>query len=210
MILLFAPPAPDQIVDIIFVFLGRLFAVVGWPALVVLVWKGRGFINAIEKRALATEAAIAENVEVLKAFKADFEKHCHSDEQHFGNIRSGLERLDSASQVTASIMKMTESVQRTSESTLRVLENHVAQATAFIVASQEATRATTEMAKSITALVEGVHKTMQENAEKFDLLRQIAKDQAALQANQQNITTGFQKVVEQLITVVQQQKKNGP
>jgi len=206
-ILLFAAP-PDQIVDVIFVFLSRLFAAIGWPALAVLVWKGRGFINAIEKRAVATETAIAENVAVLKAFKADFEQHCASDVEHFGALRNGLGRVETTVQLNDTLVRLTESVQRTTDNTLRVLENHVTQATAFIAASQEATRATTEMAQSVKVLVEAVHKTMEENIEKFELLRQIASAQSALAANQANITTGFQKVVEQLIEVVQQQQQH--
>lgn len=68
----------------------------------------------------------------------------------------------------------------------------------------EHVRASSEVVKSITQLTEAIHHQSDVHGEQFKIIRLIGEQQAILATNQTNITSGFQRVVEQLISMMKE------
>ena len=68
----------------------------------------------------------------------------------------------------------------------------------------EHAKAVGETPKDVKQLSDLLHHQSEVNSETFKILRDIASQQAVLATNQTNITSGFQRVVEQLISMMKE------
>lgn len=144
----------------------KWLAALGWPVIILGIWKLRGWLGGVEKKIEDTVETIKANggsiklvSDDLKKFKEFFELHIKEDEASFRAIRE-------------------------------IVSDH---AKAVGTAPQD-----------IKALSDAVHHQAEVNSEVFKILRGIGEQQAVLATNQTNITSGFQRVVEQLISMMKE------
>jgi len=161
-----------------FEFVLKWLPTVGWPAILLLVWKARGFLVNFEKKvAAAFDSIVSQDkktdalLEMVKASlasgvetSASLKRYCELFEAHTRDDDANFQRLFEA------------------------IGDHV--------------KSTTEISRSIQQLAEAIHHQSEVHASQFEILRGIADKQSTIAANQNNITSGFQRVVEQLINIM--------
>lgn len=65
-------------------------------------------------------------------------------------------------------------------------------------------RVSSDVIKNVSQLTEAIHHQSEVHSEQFRVIRQIGEQQVVLATNQTNITSGFQRVVEQLISMMKE------
>lgn len=161
---------------------------VGWPALILLAWKVSRYFTrteAMAKTAISTaindleasKGGIKTNSDILSKLAGTFEQHTKDDDQNFKSI-------------------------------FDTLKDYRGQTTAMLEMLNSRTALFGDVSRAIQALAEAIHHQSdvhsQQFSQQFEIIRGIAERQATLAANQEHITQGFQRVVEQLISLMKE------
>jgi hypothetical protein len=164
---------------------------VGWPAVISIVgvaaWKLRGMLDGMEARAKAMEESVHANAGLIRA-------------------NSDLTRDAAASvgKLAALFEQHTRDDDRNFGSIFETLKSNQEQFRALLELLNARTQMFGDISGSIRALAEAIHHQADVHASQFDIIRGIAERQATLAANQEHITQGFQRVVEQLISLMKE------
>jgi hypothetical protein len=152
-------------------FLLKWVPTIGWPAVLYLVWKVRGFLAKAEERAIDAEGTLVEIRKNVAEHKKLLEDHCTWAEAFL------KEKLDRA----VTILEGRYAVTHTPNPIVvdKTIEDSVV--------------------RGFQELNDLIHNQGEVTKAQFNIMRDMAQQQATIAANQNNITNGFQRMVEQLI-----------
>ena len=176
---------------------------IGWPAVMAVLWKAGRFLSKAEERALAAEASI-KNVDAtvteVKTFLTNTVEH---NKIFITEVEKAIEnhKTEAAEQTKtiAVLIKGIETLQDTLDTHAKVVEEQKSVLGNYLVA-------VTKVGEDVKEIVEEAKHQSDVRAQQFEILRGLAQGQAVISTNQNNITQGFQRVVDQLISIVNANK----
>ena len=204
-------------------FLLKWLPTVGWPLVILVVWKASRLISKGEEQAVITVAAIQETRQVVNDSKTTIAKEAEhaaaiekialeiqKDNKTFENAISEhhklvkeiiddavriQETLDGRTAVLAALPKDIDNVREVLAEHNRVMATHCQVAESHM-------QTAAKVVEAFQQLAEVIHRQADTSTAQFNIMRDMAKEQATIAANQNNITNGFQRMVEQLIGAV--------
>jgi len=156
----------------------------GWPTLILIAWKISRYLAKAEDKAK----------EVLTSAVKDIEANTKT-------IKSAGESL---SRLAGTFEQHTKDDDRNFKDIYDTLKDHREQSRAMLELLNSRTTLFGDVSKAIQSLAEAIHHQSDVHASQFEIIRGIAERQATLAANQEHITQGFQRVVEQLISLMKE------
>jgi len=156
-----------------FEFVLKWLPTLGWPIVIAVVWKMSRLVIKVENRALDAESTITKVKSLI-----DQTNEC----------------LAGQADIAKKIMDRVERVQAVIEG--RQAVTHTPNPIVIDRRVEEA------VSKGLAELSELTRHQSEIHTREFETMQQLAKDQAVLGTNQTNIMAGFQRVVEQLINIV--------
>lgn len=170
-------------------FLLKWLPTLGWPIVILIVWRMSRFVTKAEERTKGAEKTLLEVKSIV-----------NDGNETIGKVKelvdASNECLAGQGDIARKLMDRVEKVQQVIES--RQAVTHTPNPIVIDRGVEEA------VAKGLSDLTELIRHQSEIHTEEFEIMRQLAKDQAVISTNQTNITAGFQRVVEQLISIVNQ------
>lgn len=156
----------------------------GWPTLILIAWKISRYLTKAEDKAKETiDSAVADieaNTKTIKSAGESLSRLADTFEQH------------------------TKDDDRNFKDIYGTLKEHREESRAMLELLSNRTMLFGDVSKAIQSLAEAIHHQSDVHASQFEVIRGIAERQATLAANQEHITQGFQRVVEQLIQLMRE------
>jgi uncharacterized protein YjgD (DUF1641 family) len=156
----------------------------GWPTLILFAWKVSRYFTRAEELAKKSINTALSNIEVnnstIKAASDTLGKLSGTFEQH------------------------TKEDDRNFKDIYDTLKEHREQSRAMLELLNSRTTLFGDVSKAIQALAEAIHHQSDVHSQQFEIIRGISERQSTLAANQEHITQGFQRVVEQLISLMKE------
>ena len=196
---------------------------IGWPMVILVIWKASKLINKAEQQAIDTVETIKEIRQVVNDSRAviimEAKRNAttegvalenQKDNKIFGSTISEYhkqmkeilddavriqETLNGRTAILTALPKDLENIKEILVESNRVMSLHRQVAESHMQVANK-------VVEGFQNLSEVIHRQAETTTAQFNIMRDMSKEQSTIAANQNNITNGFQRMIEHLINTV--------
>ena len=196
---------------------------IGWPMVILVIWKASKLINKAEQQAIdtvetikeirqvvndsraviimeakrnaATEGVALENQKDNKIFGSTISEYHKQMKEILDDAVRIQETLNGRTAILTALPKDLENIKEILVESSRVMSLHCQVAESHMQVANK-------VVEGFQQLSEAVHRQAETTTAQFNIMRDMSKEQSTIAANQNNITNGFQRMIEHLINTV--------